>query len=66
LDVCHLQRTDTIGGWTVMVAAENWWDDRRTVIRSNLWATHLAGSREHALAWFHDYPAATRAFNSDS
>jgi hypothetical protein len=57
LDVCHLQQTGADTGWHVMVAAETWWDDRRTVVRTNLWASHVAGSRERALAWFLDHAA---------
>jgi hypothetical protein len=60
LDVCHLERTGAGVGWRVMVAAENWWDDRRTIIRANLWASLLAGSRERALDWFQNHPAAAR------
>ncbi|MGA3399935.1 MAG: hypothetical protein ABSC95_12010 [Acetobacteraceae bacterium] len=57
LDICHLEPTGNGANWQVMVTAEHWWDRSRTVIRSQLWASHLSGSRERALAWFFDTAA---------
>jgi nucleotide-binding universal stress UspA family protein len=47
LDVCHLQQSGADTGWHVMVAAETWWDDRRTVVRTNcghhMWRGPVSG-----------------------
>ena len=51
LDVCHIEQSGVRGGWRVMVTSETWWDDRRGVLRTQLWASHTAGSRDRALAW---------------
>lgn len=39
-------------GWSVMVVAEHWWDERHKLIRNNFWATHLSGSRFQVAEWF--------------
>jgi hypothetical protein len=57
LDICHLQMAGKGAIWEVIVATEHWWDSRRAVIRDQLWASHLTGSRERALAWFIDTAA---------
>jgi hypothetical protein len=57
LDICHLEVAGAGARWHVMVTAEHWWDNRRAIIRSQLWASHLSGSREHALTWFVDTAA---------
>lgn len=51
LDVCHIEQSGVRGGWRMMVTAETWWDDRRDVLRAQLWASHTAGSKDRALAW---------------
>ena len=53
LEVCHVEYVAVRGSWHVMVTLETWWDSRHVVIRSQLWASHLSGSKEHALAWMH-------------
>ncbi len=35
-----------------MVVTEHWWDERRKPLRTNIWATHLSGSKERIVAWF--------------
>jgi hypothetical protein len=58
VDVCHLEHGGGGAYWHVIVTAEHWWDNRRAPIRDQLWASHLAGSREHALSWFLEKAAA--------
>jgi len=52
LDVCQLSHPDPRNGWRIMVVNETWWDANRKVVRTHLWASHLGGSRDRAMAWF--------------
>ena len=52
LDVCHLESLGRGTGWHVVVATEHWWDSSRELIRDQLWASHVSGSRDDAMAWF--------------
>jgi hypothetical protein len=58
LDIFHVEQSGGTIHWHVIVAAEDWWDSRHAVIRNQLWASHLSGSRERILAWFSDRAAA--------
>lgn len=47
-------RLDCIEGkdmWGIMVAIENWWDERHKLLRNHLWATHVCGSRLCIAEW---------------
>jgi hypothetical protein len=52
VEVHRLDHEDAKDRWSVMVIAEHWWDERHKPLRDNLWATHVAGSRDSVAAWF--------------
>jgi hypothetical protein len=52
-DICHVECRAGLGGWHLVVSVENMWDGRRNIVRSQLWASHITGSKENALAWMH-------------
>lgn len=58
LDVHRLDLRRGSGSWSVMVVAESWWDDRRTLIRSQVWAIHLSGDRDAITRWIEEQAAA--------
>ena len=58
LDVHRLDCRRGAHSWAVMVVAESWWDERQTLIRSQLWATHLSGDREAITRWMDEQAAA--------
>jgi hypothetical protein len=51
LDIHRLDYHHGGTSWSVMVVAESWWDERQTLIRSQVWATHLAGDRNAISRW---------------
>ncbi len=57
LDIHRLNRRG-VGSWSVLVVTESWWDDRQTLIRSQLWATHLSGDRDTITGWLDEQAAA--------
>jgi hypothetical protein len=37
--------------WGLLVVMETWWDSKHRVIRSQVWATHLSGSKTALQDW---------------
>lgn len=50
--------------WSVMVVSKSWWNERRLLIRSQLWATHLSGDRGAITSWIDEQAAALPAMGS--
>ena len=51
LEICHIESSTMKSRWHLMVAGETWWDSHQRVLRSQLWASHVSGSKDQALAW---------------
>jgi hypothetical protein len=51
LEICHIEQATTKGPWHFMVTSETWWDSHQRVLRSQLWAAYVGGSKEQAVAW---------------
>ncbi len=51
LDIHRLDLRRGGSSWSVMVVVESWWDDKRTLIRSQIWTTHLSGDRNAISRW---------------
>lgn len=51
IEIHRLDSTGARQGWSLMVVAEHWWDERHKPVRDALWATHLAGSRLLIADW---------------
>lgn len=52
IEVHRLDHDGSKNTWSVMVVSEHWWDERHKLLRNNLWATHLSGSRSSVGEWF--------------
>jgi len=52
VEVHRLDHSDGKDAWSVMVVVEHWWDERHKLLRNNLWATQLSGSRLRVAEWF--------------
>ncbi len=52
IEVHRLDHGEGKNTWSVMVVAEHWWDEQHKLLRNNLWATHLSGSRLSVSEWF--------------
>lgn len=50
-EVYHVERPTARSGWHLMITAETWWDSNRTVLRTQIWASHVGGSKDNAMAW---------------
>jgi hypothetical protein len=61
-DICHIECRGGLGGWHLVVSVGNMWDSQRNIVRSQLWASHITGWKENALAWMHR-EAAAREFS---
>ncbi len=51
IEVYRLDRHQGRAPWSLMIVYEHWWDEHHKPLRSNLWATHLAGSRSGVEEW---------------
>lgn len=61
LDICHIEQATPKCRWHVIVTGETWWDSHQRVLRSQLWAAYVSGSKEQALAWLKREAAVTNA-----
>lgn len=50
-DVHRLDHEGRGGRWSLLVTMETWWDSARHVIRSQVWAVHLGGSKPLIQSW---------------
>lgn len=51
IEVHRLDHTGGRDAWSLMVAAEHWWDEHHKPLRNHLWATHVSGSRQRIAEW---------------
>ncbi len=50
-DVHRLDHSGKNRGWSLLVVSETWWNNNHEVIRSQIWAAHLAGPRQLIQSW---------------
>jgi hypothetical protein len=50
-EVYHLDHSGTGARWSLLVVIETWWDPARRVIRSQVWAAHMSGSKLAIQEW---------------
>jgi len=65
-EVYRLDHTGKAGRWSVLVTMETWWDNTRHVIRAQVWAAHLGGSKQLIQSWMaHEAEALMRRQRPD-
>jgi hypothetical protein len=50
-DAYHLDYPGPPARWGLLVVMETWWDSRRRVIRSQVWAAHMTGPKPAIQDW---------------
>lgn len=53
-EVYQLEHSGTGAHWCVLVVSETWWGPGKRVLRSQLWASHVSGSKLAAQQWLRD------------
>lgn len=51
MDVHRLDHGKGPRAWSILVVVEHWWDERRRLLRDQIWAVHVSGPRLQIEEW---------------